>query len=159
MIKLGTPITDVSTGQKGMLTLYQLEENKSAYYYFQAKALSPKTGEPVPGRWVTEAVIEGGTIVEDPKIPEGLLGSFATDSASGFCGRITSLRLHINGCLHVSLQSNKILADTGTVPDSLDFDLRRLVGYKVPVFDEKGLEEDRKKNPSPEAVKPYRPRH
>jgi hypothetical protein len=158
MKKLGTPVTDTSTGQKGMLTLMQIEQNNSRYYYFLPKGMNPKDGLPLAGRWLTDAAIGEAQDVDEPVIPEGLIGSVAMDSASGIEGTITSLRIHINGCFHVSLQSKTVLKETGSVPEAFDVDLRRLTGNKVPVFTEKALEEDRKRNPSPEGVKPYSPR-
>lgn len=158
MIKLGTQVTDTSTGQTGMLTLMQIELNNSRYYYFQPRAINKNDGLPSIGRWVVDAPIEGGIEIPDIKLPEGILGSAATDSASGLTGKITAIRLHVNGCLHVSLQSDKVLESTGTVPDSFDVDMRRIVGEKVPILSEEQLIESKEKNPSPESVRPYSPK-
>jgi len=160
VIKLGVSVLDKSTNQWGMLTLLQLEQGGNRYYHFQPKGINKKDGLPVSGRWVTEPVIMADLdqFIPDPNIPEGILGSFATDQASGFSGTIVSLRLHINGCFHVSIQSDQILEETGTVPEATDFDIRRLVGEKIPVFTEQGLKKDREENPSPERIRPYSPR-
>lgn len=158
MLKLGTQVRNKLTRQEGTLTLLQIETNGNEYYAFQPKAINPKDGLPVAAKWYVESDFEGGVHVDGPNIPEGLLGSEATDSASGLKGKVSSVRLHINGCFHASIQSDRILPETGTVPDAYDVDIRRLVGSKVPVYTEKSLEESREKNPSPEGVKPYSPR-
>lgn len=149
MLKLGTQITDTHTGQVGTLTVMQIELNGSRYYYFQPRGTNPKDGWPVAGRWVVDSSVEGAIEIDDPVIPD-VLGSSATDTASGIVGKIVSMRLHINGCFHVSLQSNIVLPDTGTVPEPYDVDIRRLEGEKIPVFNEAELAADRKNNPSPE---------
>lgn len=159
MLKLGTQVQDITTNQIGMLTLLQREMNDNNYYNFQPFGCNPKDGLPIPGRWIVESAVRGGVEVEDPEIPEGLLGSRAEDLASGFEGVIVSLRVHLNGCLHVSLQSNKELKETNTVPDPVDFDIRRLKGDKIPIFaTDEDLEKNKKEKPSPVNVKPYRPR-
>jgi hypothetical protein len=50
------------------------------------------------------------------------------------------------------------LKETGTVPLSVDFDIRRLSGEKIDDITEEELEESRLKNPSPTGVGPYKPR-
>jgi len=158
MLKLGTIVKDTTTTQNGMLTLMQTEQNGNVYYAFQAYGLNPKTGEPVDTRWIVDSVVEGGIEVTPPYLPLHILGSVATDKASGYTGVAISMRLHINGCVHVSLQSSTILEETGTVPLSVDFDIRRLVGGEIPELSDEKKEESELNNPSPMAVKPYSPR-
>jgi hypothetical protein len=158
MIKLGTNVKDRSTNQEGMLTLMQVEQNENIYYYFQPRGTSPKTGEPLEGRWIVDSSIEGGVTVVPPYLPVDILGSHAKDNASGYEGVITSLRLHINGCVHVSLQSQQILEETGTVPLSVDFDIRRLSGEKIDKMTEEELEESKIARPSPIGSMVYKPR-
>jgi len=158
MLKLGTNVKDKSTNQEGMLTLMQVEQNGNVYYYFQPRGTSPKTGEPLEGRWIVDSSIEGGVEVTPPYLPIDILGTHAKDNASGYEGVITSLRLHINGCVHVSLQSQQILEETGTVPLSVDFDIRRLSGEKIDKMTEEELEESKQKRPSPVGVGAYKPR-
>lgn len=158
MLKLGTKVQDKSTNQEGMLTLMQLETNGNIYYYFQPRGTSPKTGEPLEGRWIVDNSIDNGVDVEPPYLPKEVLGTWATDNASGYAGNITSIRLHINGCVHVSLQSTVILDETGTVPLSVDFDIRRLSGVKIDNLSEEELEESKMTRPSPVSNQVYRPR-
>lgn len=158
MLKLGTQVLDRSTQQWGMLTLMQIEANDSRLYHFQPHGLAPKTGVPLEGRWIVANFIEKGVEIPDPNIPLEIMGTLAEDKASGYKGRIVSMRYHLNGCIHVSLQSEQIMPETGTVPDSQDFDLRRLKGEKIPVLNEDALEESRKVKPSPMGVRPYTPR-
>jgi hypothetical protein len=158
MLKLGTNVKDKSTNQDGMLTLMQVEQNENVYYFFQPRGVSPKTGEPLEGRWIVDSSIEEGVTVIPPYLPVDILGSHAKDNASGYEGVITSLRLHINGCVHVSLQSQQILEETGTVPLSVDFDIRRLSGEKIDTMTEEEKEESQIKNPSPVGVGAYKPR-
>ena len=157
MLKLGTEVTDITAGQVGMLTHMQVEMNLNEYYNFQPRGLNPKTGEPVDVRWLVDSSIEGGVEVIPPYLPLELLGSQVTDNASGFAGTVVSLRLHINGCVHASVQSSQIL-ETGTVPLSVDFDIRRLSGEKIPVLTDEALETSQSINPSPMKTSTYRPR-
>jgi hypothetical protein len=158
MLKLGTKVIDKSTNQGGMLTLMQLETNGNIYYYFQPRGTSPKTGEPLEGRWIVDTSIDNGVDVDPPYLPKEVLGTWAIDNASGYAGNITSIRLHINGCVHVSLQSTVILDDTGTVPLSVDFDIRRLSGEKINNLTEEELEESKLARPSPVSTQVYQPR-
>jgi hypothetical protein len=158
MLKLGTKVKDKSTNQEGMLTLMQVEENGNIYYYFQPRGVSPKHGEPLEGRWIVDTSVKYGVEVTPPYLPLDILGSYAKDNASGYEGNITSLRLHINGCVHVSLQSTQILKETGTVPLSVDFDIRRLSGEKIDNMTDEELEESKINTPSPVGVAPYKPR-
>ena len=158
MIKLGTPVKDKATNQEGMLVNMQLEMNGNEYYAFQPKGISPKTGEPLMSRWIVDDAIVGGIEVEPPYLPKEILGSRATDNASGYEGVVTSLRLHLNGCVHVSLQSDQILAETGDVPLAVDFDIRRLSGDKIDTLTEEELEESKVTRPSPEPIRAYSPR-
>ena len=157
MLKLGTEVIDIASNQTGMLTLMQFEMNGNVYYHFQPKGINPKTGEPVEGRWVVDSTIQNGVDIQMPDIPLKILGSQATDMASGYTGMIVSIRLHINGCCHASIQSSQVI-ETGSVPLSVDFDIRRLVGDKIPILSEPELETSIKKTPSPINNKAYRPR-
>lgn len=158
MLKLNTEVSDKITNQTGRLTCYQVESNGNTYYTFQAKGLNPKTGEPVDGRWVTADNVEGGIEIPTPEIPLNILGSLVVDDASGFTGKVTSLRRHINGCVHASVQSSDILKETGTVPYSIDFDIRRLSGPELPILTEEETTKSEKTHPSPIYVMPYTPR-
>ena len=159
MLKLGTPVKDKSTGQFGMLTLMQIELDDTEIYYFQPKGLNPKTGEPLEGRWVVDAAIEDGVELVGPEeLPFEILGSVATDNASGYKGTITNMRVHINGCVHANVQSSQILEETGSVPVSVDFDIRRLSGDKIPLIEsDEELLESQKIHPSPVSDKGYVP--
>jgi hypothetical protein len=104
MIKLGSKVTDIATGLKGMVTNLQIEMDGQRFVRFQPRSLNPETGEPVKGMWVVEARLKGGEIVEEPELPRGVLGTEVEDEATGFCGIATSICLHISGCVHVSVQ-------------------------------------------------------
>ena len=157
MLKLDTDVKDISCNQDGRLTLMQIEMNGSKYYFFQPKGINPKTGEPIDGRWIVDSSIGGGVQVPDPDLPINILGSQVMDNASGYTGMAISMRLHVNGCCHFSVQSSQLL-ETGSVPLSVDFDLRRLSGEKIKTLDEVELEKSKLETPSPMSVKPYRPR-
>jgi hypothetical protein len=79
MLKLGTNVKDKSTNQEGMLTLMQVEQNENIYYYFQPRGTSPKTGEPLEGRWIVDSSIEDGVTVIPPYLPVDILGSHAKE--------------------------------------------------------------------------------
>lgn len=152
MLKLGTTVIDKTTGQSGMLTHAQIEKNGNLYYNFQPRGLHPKTGEPLDDRWLVDSNVLNGIEIEMPSIPIDILGSTATDSASGYAGIVVSLRLHLNGCVHCSLQSNTILEETGNVPRSIDFDIRRLTGDKIKSLTDSEFEDSIENNPSPARV-------
>lgn len=152
MLKLGTNVVDKTTKQYGMLTHMQVEENGNVYYNFQPRGLHPKTGEPLDCRWLVDTHVLEGVEITPPSIPTDILGSIATDLASGYTGTAVSLRLHLNGCVHVSLQSDIILEETGNVPNSIDFDIRRLVGDKIKTLTDSEHEASIATNPSPAKV-------
>lgn len=153
MLKLGTTVVDKTTKQFGMLTHMQIEENGNIYYNFQPRGLHPKTGEPLECRWLVDTHVLEGIEITPPSIPTDIIGSIATDLASGYTGTAVSLRLHLNGCVHISLQSDIILEETGNVPISIDFDIRRLVGDKIPVLTDIEYDNSIVNKPSPITVR------
>ena len=159
MLKLGTYVVDRTTKQNGMLTHMQMEQNGNVYYSFQPRGLNPKTGEPLDIRWLVDTNIEGSEYMPTPDIQLEVLGSIATDMASGYTGHAVCLRLHLNGCVHVTLQSCEILSETGTVPLAVDFDIRRLSGEKIKSLTVEELDESKLETPSPIALKRGPARH
>lgn len=147
LFKLGKEVIDTATNRKGMLIHCQIDLNRSAFYNFQPKGLNPKTGAPLKGSWIATSRIKNGELV-DVFLPVEALESIATDKASGFKGTVTAITLHISGCVHMVIQS-KGTQENGSSVDSVDFDMRRLSGSKIPKLTEKQIQKDQKKKPSP----------
>ncbi len=158
MIKLGSNATETATGLEGMVTHMQIEQGGETFYLFQPRGLNPETGAPVEKMWVVESRLSGVEKTATPKLPTGVLGTEAEDMASGFKGKVTSICLHISGCVHVSVQPPGKLAKTGAPVQSCDFDIRRLRGPAIPVLTEDEREADQQRKPSPGEVTRYQPR-
>ena len=151
LVKLGKTITDKATNLKGQLTHVQITGSDAIFYLFQPKGLNPETGHPVNTHWITEDRIKGGTKVKCD-LPMEMMGSTVTDTASGLKGIVTSLELHINGCIHAIVQPSGTTKKTGNMIESINFDIRRLKGTKVPKFkDEAAKDKNQKEHPSPAA--------
>lgn len=157
MIALGTIVRDTATGLKGMLTHYQIEMCDQRYYSFQPSGLNNKTGQPAKNYWIVEDRIAGGQHGVEPDLPTQVIGTQATDLASGFSGTIISICLHISGCVHALVMPKGVLK-TGEAKDSCDFDLRRLAGPAITKLTEAARRLDEKKRPSPMRVAAYSPR-
>jgi len=157
LLKLGTIVRDMATRLYGMLTHVQIAKDGSEFYNFQPKGLNLEDGTPVKGIWVTHDRICDGKRV-DVDMPMELLGTVVEDLASGYKGTVTSLTLHIDGCIHALVQASGRSKKTGNAVESCDFDIRRLKGKKVPVFTEPELKKSILDRPSPILTEAYTPR-
>lgn len=155
LLKLGSTVADRATELAGMITHVQIDSSMSPYYNFQPKGLNQETGSPIKGAWITEDRIKGAIFIEID-IPLDVLGTIATDKASGFKGTVTAITMHISGCLHAVLQPKGNKKD-GSAIDAEDFDIRRLKGTKIPKLTEKQVEKQQKKKPSPANVSSITP--
>jgi hypothetical protein len=158
IIKLGSLVNDTVTGLTGMVTHLQVEMNGNRYMLFQPRGLNPETGQPVKVIWGVESRFVGGEMVDEPELPFDVLGTEVQDLASGFEGTATGLCLHITGCVHITVQPKGVLAATGGPVDSVEFDIRRLVGPAIKKLSEKQRDADQRRKPSPVAVTRYQPR-
>ncbi len=158
MIKLGSPVMDCATQLPGMVTHMQVEMNKSVYYLFQPRGLSPETGEPVKGLWVVGTRLQGGETIPMPALPLEVIGTEVEDRASGFAGVAVSICLHISGCVHVSVQPKGRFEKTGAAVCACDFDIRRLQGAAIKPMTEQEREADQAEKPSPGPLDRYTPR-
>jgi len=155
MKKLGTIVTESSTKLEGMLLNTVIDMDRQIQYLFQPKSLNPKTGLPVDKFWISDSRVLNGIDIEMTELPYNILGTLVEDIATGYKGMVTSLILHINGCVHVEVRSDKILDETGTVGKPIDVDIRRIKGEAVPILNEEELDISRKFNPSPEEYPSY----
>jgi hypothetical protein len=150
IIKPGSNVKDIATGIAGMVTHVNVETGNTIFYAFQPKGLNPETGHPLDGEFLVPARLEGGELIALPEIMDlSLLGSEATDEASGFTGVITAIILHISGCVHANVQPRGVMKKTGSKIGSCNFDLRRLMGPKIKKLTEKEREVDQVARPSP----------
>ncbi|MEY2512023.1 MAG: hypothetical protein QOE26_2786 [Verrucomicrobiota bacterium] len=157
MIKLGSIVKDTASGLTGMLTHLQVEMNGNRYMLFQPHGLNPQTGQPVKVMWGVETRFQGGERVEEPKLPLEVLGTEVEDLASGFKGIATGCCLHITGCVHITVQPQGKLTETGGAVDPVEFDMRRLAGPAIKAMSEKARERDQQRKPSPGRVTRYQP--
>lgn len=154
MLKLGTIVTDTVSQMKGMLTHYIIDTSLNENYIFQPKGLNPKDGQPVKSTWLDEKRIKDGVKDANVALPFNILGTQATDKASGYEGTIIQLTLHINGCVHATLKA-KGKTEEGNSIDSVEIDIRRLKGPQIPKLTKSALEKSKVNKPSP-AFKPER---
>lgn len=147
MLKLNTPVTEVSTGLRGRLTGYQIFTNRSRFVRFQPHGLNDE-GQPTKAFWVCEEDIDGGINVPEPDLPIGVLGTKVEDQASGYKGTAVALILHVSGCVHVEVQPEG-KQKTGDRIAPTDFDVRRLKGRAIQPMNEEEREADQKEKPSP----------
>jgi hypothetical protein len=149
MLKLGVQVTEKSTGLTGMLIHMQVQTNNNRFYNFQPRGLNPETGQPLKRRWCPSDRFEGGVEIPEKELPLEVLGTHVEDVASGFNGTATALTLHINGCVHVTIQPAGTQPKNGEIICENEFDIRLLKGdaIKPLTADERSASE--KEKPSP----------
>jgi hypothetical protein len=158
MLKFGVPVVDKFTGLKGMITHLQVNSNRSEWYIFQPRGINPQNGKPVDNIWLSgDRLVGADDIPYPPDLPWDILGTEVEDVASGFKGIVTSITLHISGCVHANVQPKGIHKKTGQVVEGCDFDVRRLKGKSVKPMSEKKREKDQRIRPSPIHVTSYKP--
>lgn len=147
IIKLGTTGIDSATGLTGMLTHCVFHMGEDIHYLFQPNGINPANGRPIR-RITIEGYRFSPAIQQEIEVPREILGSMATDDASGASGIVTALVMHINGCIHACIQPPGKL-DTHEPFPEIDADLRQCSGEKIPVMDEKQKDESKLTRPSP----------
>lgn len=148
MFVLGTKVKDTVTGLKGRLEHLIIRGDGSRMYTFQPGSLDPETGNPVERIFITPDRIKG-LEEPDPAMPLEILGTEAEDPVTGFKGTVTSLVVHLNGCVHASLQP-KGMAPKGDIPrQAQEFDIRILKGPNIPWLTPTQVKASQKANPSP----------
>lgn len=148
MLKLGTIVVETATQRKGMLTHLNIMSDGSKQYCFQPHGLSEKRRIPLDAMWVTADRIQDGIEIPEMDLPTEIFGSEVTDDASGFTGKAVGLQVHINGCVHVWIQSSEANESGNLIPE-MNFDIRRLSGEKIKQMTEEELELSHKTKPSP----------
>lgn len=156
IVVLGEEVIDKATDQKGILTLAVINMDHRVNYAFQPAKLNKQTGTPAKTYWVSEAQLEG-YFKEDTEFPLNLLGSEVQDECTGYKGVATELVLHINGCIHVYIQSKEPIPETGETANPIELDIRRLKGAELKTLSRSELKESRKQKPSPEPLPARRP--
>jgi hypothetical protein len=160
MFKLGKMVTDKASGTKGCLTHMQIEggqSNQVRWYMFQPAKLHTEDGTPADKCWITEDRVQGETCA-DEDYPIAALGTEAHDEITGFKGVVTSIVVHMNGCIHLSLQPKGTHPKTGKVLAAHEFDMRVLRGPAIPKLTETQREESQRRTPSPIECERYSPR-
>jgi hypothetical protein len=152
MIKLGSIVTDVATGLKGMLILYQVSMDGSRQYVMQPEGLDRETCQPVKPIWLVPTRISGGEIIPEPDLSTQILGTQVEDEATGFSGTAIDVLLFMSGCLHVTVQPKGKLDKTGASVQPHDFDILRLKGKAIVPMTEPQKEERKKEKPSPMGI-------
>lgn len=152
MLKLGTMVSDIATGIKGMLTHYVIDMSENENYVFQPHSLD-LDGQPTKPVWLDEKRIKGA-VKENINLPLEILGTNATDRATGYKGMIIMLTYHENGCVHGTLKA-KGTNSQGSSIDTVDIDIRRLEGPAIKKMTEKQRKDSKIKKPSP-STKPLR---
>ena len=150
MFKLGKKVTHVPSGLSGGLTHYTVSgtpDNHTGWYIFQPGLLDKETGQPLDKIVAAEGVIKGGEVDNNIEIPVDILGSFAKDKITGFSGNVSELTVHINGCIHATVQPSGVDIN-GKMRKSAEFDLRSLEGKMIPQMNEEQTLESKKKKPS-----------
>lgn len=149
MLKLNTPVTDIITGITGRLTHFEIEIGGARRYAFKPDGLNPEKGLPIRGKWFPKERIAGAIEVPDADLPVNALFTEATDTGSGFTGTVIFICLHINGCVHATLQPKGKDPKSNGHFENCDFDVRDLKGAAFPQQDEAALAESRLRKPSP----------
>jgi hypothetical protein len=149
IIKLGTKVTDLPTGQTGLITHLHIEQDGRLQYLLQPNGLNPKDGQPVKRIWTVPERLKGATADHRVELPLEVLGTKVKDTASGFSGIATAIQLHISGCLHVVVQPQGVLKESGERIEPFDFDIRRLEGKAIKQMTEEERDRDQVKRPSP----------
>ncbi len=149
VFKLESVIEETETGLTGMLTHWIYNRDNSIRYVFQPRGLNPKDQQPVDRIVINPSTIPDGTPMEDFEIPDGVLGSFVTDRASGFAGSASAFVCHLDGCLHVRVQPKGIVEETRAPIQATEFDMRRLDGDAIKKMTPEEVEKSKKEVPSP----------
>lgn len=145
--ELGKMVGDKVSKTKGMLTHLFINMDLGKQYVYQPKGINPDTGTPVDVIMLEEARVMGGKETETD-LPTQVIGSEATDIATGFKGTVVGLTLHINGCLHVEIKPAGTLLSGNTIPTQ-DFDIRRVKGKLITPLNGTALKKSIEAKPSP----------
>jgi len=159
ILELGKPVKDSFTGMVGILTHYQLYGNDNTFYLFQPKGLVKATGKPLPSFWLTDDRIMGVKIGktthhkvwQTKELPIEIIGTKVKVPNYAFGGTVTSIELHINGCIHAYVQPSG-LQDTGERFGQYNFDMRELTGRAITKLTKKEEEKSKVRTPSPAPV-------
>lgn len=149
VIKLGTVCSDKATKLSGTLTHWIYDMSGNINYLFQPKALDEE-GQPVQHLYLEEERLNlKSTDFEEVEIPFEILGTIATDKASGFTGMAVSFVRHINGCFHIAIQPKGLLSKGNSPIRKTDFDLRSCTGKMIEKLSKEKLKESKEDTPSP----------
>lgn len=139
-----------------MLTNLQIEMGSARFYRFQPRGLNQEDGSPSDACWMVAERFPDGEIIPMPDVPLYIMGSQVRDLASGFAGIATALTMHLNGCIHVTIQP-KGKKKNGDMIQPVDFDIRRISGPSLKPMTEKELKKAVNEQPGPIAYRRYTP--
>lgn len=151
LIKLGSKVKDLATDMTGVLThAYFGYDGRLRLYNFQPQGLNKETKLPMKSLWLHPSRIKSTAAQwEERALPTEVIGTKVKDASSGFEGMATALSLHINGCVHVEIQSADVNPKTGELVEPYELDIRRLTGKAVPVLEAEEKRRDEDSRPSP----------
>lgn len=124
MVKLGTPVKDSVTEVEGEIEFAVISSSSEIYYYFRPKGMQ-SNGKLYDSIMVTEARLTNIKTI-DTEVPMEIMLKTVTDRNSGYKGKVISLVVHQNGCIHAVVQA-KANKD-GTIPDNIERSILCLSG-------------------------------
>jgi len=149
VLKLGTECLDKATCLKGTLTHWVVNMGGDVYYLFQPKGLDEE-GQPIKRLILELARLKFDVeMFETVDVPLEILGTIVTDKPSGFTGMAVEFVRHVNGCFHVVIQPQGILAKTKNPIQKGDFDLRSCTGKKIIELSNAERKKSKEECPSP----------
>ena len=150
LLKLGTRLNDRATLLTGTLTHWVIDMGQRVDYIFQPTGLNPENGSPLKHLSLEIERLEySEENLEEVEIPFEILGSIVTDKASGFTGMAVGFVRHINGCFHVIIQPQGVLAKTNAPVCKSEFDLRQCEGEMITEMTDAELKKSKADKPSP----------
>jgi hypothetical protein len=148
-LKLGTECQDRASGLTGTLTHWMMDMGQRIEYVFQPKGLNEE-GQPLKRiALCAERLMVTESDFEPVQVPFEVLGTEATDKASGFTGMAVAFVRHINGCFHIEIQPQGMLAGKNIPIRSNEFDIRGCVGPMIPVLTVEQQDQSQRQAPSP----------
>ena len=154
-LKLGTPVQDIATGIRGVLSLLRIQQDLRIDYLLQPSSLSEDDGLPLKQLWLVGERVKGGEFTARA-FPTAVLGADARDSVTGYRGVATAIYLYQSGCVHVELQPRGLIK--GNIIAPLDFYIGRIVSKALVEQTEEEKEVEKATHPSPGAFVSPTPR-
>lgn len=124
LLRLNTPVSEIVTDSKGVLTHAMINMDHNVEYVFQPAGIDIITRMPKERIFVESArIVEKET--EEVDVPLHLLGTDLEEMHTGYKGICTKLIVHLGGCIHVDV-TPKGRISAGQTRSSVEFDIRRI---------------------------------